>query len=95
MSWWSEAKRKLGVSLGLLGKPFLVNNLERRFGEAPQYWAVQFEWPVDYDDEKLKGQEVVVLITPFELERMLKRAQKNPEDVARFLKDHELADMVD
>ena len=85
----------LRKSLGLLGKPYLIHNLQAKFGASTQYWAIQLEWPKDYDDEKKEAQETVILLTPPELERALNRAKKNPEDVAVFLKDHAVQDVVD
>ena len=91
MSLWNL----LGKSLGLLGKPYLIHNLKAKFGESSQYWAIQLEWPKDYDDEKKVAEEVVILMTPHELERALERAKRNPEDLQMFLKDHAVQDVVD
>ena len=91
MSLWTM----LGKSLGLLGKPYLIHNLKAKFGASSQYWAVQLEWPKDYDDEKKASEETVILLTPQELERAIDRAKKNPEDVQMFLKDHAMQDLVD
>ena len=85
----------LNKSLGLLGKPFLIANTHEKFGEVPQYWAIQLEWPKDFDDEKKASEETVILLTPHELERALTRAKKNPEDIAAFLNAHSLADSID
>jgi hypothetical protein len=87
MSWWTEIKNSLGVSLGLLGKPFRVTNLKKKFGSNSEYWGLQIEWG--------DGKEEVLLITDFELSRMRERAKKNPEDVAKFLGDHFSRDLVD
>lgn len=85
----------LGKSLGLLGKPYLIHNLQAKFGSSNQYWAIQLEWPKDYDSEKKEAEETVILLTPHEPEKGLARAKRNPEDLQKFLKDHVLQDTVD
>ena len=91
MSLW----KWLDKSWGLLGKPYLIHNLEAKIGSSDRYWAIQLEWPKDFDDEKKETDEAVILLTPHELERALDRAKKNPEDVMKFLKDHTLQDALD
>lgn len=87
MSWWTDVKNSLGTSFGLLGKPFRVKNEKRKFGSNEEYWAIQIE--------NENGEEEVLLITNWELDRMRSRAKKNPEDVARFLEEHSIRDSLD
>lgn len=42
-----------------------------------------------------EAEEIVLFLTPSDLEVGLKRAERNPEDVASFLKEHALRDMMD
>ena len=95
MSFWGNL---LGRSLGLLGKPFRVENTGRKFGSATEYVCIQLEAP-----EKMKidghtyeaGEEFVVLLTANPLKLGSARARKNPEDVKAFLDEHSIADSID
>lgn len=95
MGFWKKLARKMGKSLGLLGKPYLIDNRNYTFGSSPVYWAIQLEWPETYDETKLEGEEIVILLTPHELERVISRAAKNPEDVISFLEKHAIQDSID
>jgi|TARA_E500000318_G_scaffold22530_1_gene22949 hypothetical protein len=55
------------------GKIQLVENKERKFGAAEEYFAV---WV-----ENTKGKEYPLLFTDRELRVAIDRAEKNPEDI--------------
>ena len=99
MSWWTDITTKLGKSLGLLGKPYKIENTDRKFGSAPEYWAVQVEWPDAYKIEgvgdTVEGEETVILLTEDEFKRALRRAESNQEDLVLFLDDHSIQDAID
>lgn len=91
MSVWSF----LTQSLGLLGKPIRVANLQRKFGSAQEYTAVQIEHDGTYDPEFSNGEEEVLLFTDNEIKKARERAHANPEDIAKFLQDHKARDALD
>lgn len=97
--FWS---RTLGKSLGLNGKFYVKKNLDPIMGEAPEYILMKCEAPSDMVVESLSeeqhfknGEEVVLAFTPHEFLKALDRAMNNPEDIAEFLKQHALEDLLD
>jgi hypothetical protein len=85
----------LTQSIGLLGKPIRVPNLQRKFGSAQNYTAIQIEHDGAYDSDFSTGEEEVLLFTDNEIKKARERAHANPEDVAKFLQDHKARDAVD
>jgi len=57
------------------GNILLVENKDKKFGAADQYYAV---WV-----ENTKGKEFPLLITERELNIAIDRAEKNPEDIPK------------
>jgi len=53
----------------------VVNNTERKFGEALEYFPVEVE--------NKDGQEVWAMFTENEIENAIKRAEKNKEDIPK------------
>jgi hypothetical protein len=95
---WSWLTR----SLGLLGKPYRVTNEGRSFGANQSYILVQLEAPGDLVVSTWKGcrtfsvgEEFVIALTENQFLDAIVRAERNPEDVRRFLEDHVAQDAVD
>ena len=65
------------------GKFKLSDNKGRKWNEGKKYW----EGKIDID-----GNEIHILCTPNEMQRMITRAKKNPEDIR---KDSWLVDLLD
>lgn len=86
---------KLGESLGLLGKPVEIENMNKKFGEDTSYIAIQIEHHDEFDESTEGGYEEVLLFTKHDIEQARERAQKNPEDIAKFLSDNKWRDMLD
>tara|TARA_R110000796_G_scaffold245320_1_gene369488 strand:+ start:1328 stop:1546 length:219 start_codon:yes stop_codon:yes gene_type:complete len=55
------------------GKIQIVENKDKKFGSADEYYAVWVENP--------KGDEYPLLFTERELKAAFERAEKNPEDI--------------
>lgn len=57
------------------GKIQIVENKDKKFGAADEYYAVWVENP--------KGKEYPLLFTERELKAAFERAEKNPEDIPK------------
>lgn len=91
MGFWNF----LTQSLGLLGKPVHIPNLERRFGSANLYTAIQIEHDGVYDKKFEVGEEEVLLFTDHAIQEARERAKNNAEDVQAFLLANKARDAAD
>lgn len=85
----------LTQSLGLLGRPIRIPNMDRKFGEANFYTAIQIEHDGKYDKKVDIGYEEVLLFTEHEIQKARERARKNTEDIAKFLEEHKIRNAID
>lgn len=99
MSVWNW----LTKSLGLLGKPYHLDNKDRKFGEATGYVFIQLESPGNFEISHWKrgtrsfgdGEEFVIALTMHQFMDAIQRAERNPEDVRRFLEERAAQNAVD
>jgi len=85
----------LTQSMGLLGRPIKIENLQRKFGSAQTYIAIQVEHDGASDPTFGQGDEEVLLFTDHQIKEARERALANPEDIEKFLKDYATRNSVD